>query len=162
MSEENSDFLGMLASSICESQWLEPQDHKLIHELCNLIRVEGELVDTTECYKNLSAAEAGAVFIKSKYRRKLSKIEAKSEAHRIGKFLELGSRNDENLKWGKNEKLEYLLASDGKYKFLTDNLKSFQSFYAELLELVTVIFRREKKLEQIAINNRQDNKADYA
>lgn len=153
------DLVTLLEGRILQHPYLKEEDRAVVAKLCYLIRIE-ETGDINEYHRSQIEAEAGAVYLKSKYDEIMDKFGTLIEKHKAGRYCELGSRDDEGLKWTKAGKNEWLLATDAKYVALLDTFKEAERLYTMLRELTNIIFSRDRKLEQLSINYRREAEAD--
>lgn len=128
-------------------------------KLCSLIRIE-ETGDINEYHRMQVEAEAGSVYLRVRYDQVMEKFRTLIDKHKAGRFVELGPRDDEGLKWTKASKEQWLLGTDARYVALLDMLKQAERLHAMLRELSNIVFGRDRKLEQLSINYRREAEAD--
>jgi len=104
--------------------------------------------------------EAGASYLLGKYKDEKKKLEDEFSEYYAGKSVSLGARNEEDLKWSKRGKEEFLLASDIGYVQQRQELRLHESLLSLLYELRDIVHRRHDKLEQISNNYRREMKDD--
>lgn len=153
------DLIGLLEQRIVTHPNLKDEDKRVVSRLCELIRITEE-GDINVYHRTQVEAEAGAVYLKSKYDQVMTKFSNLIERHKAGKFVELGSRDDEGLKWTKEGKREFLLGTDARYVALLDTFKEAERLHTLIRELSNIIFSRDRKLEQLSINYRREAEAD--
>ena len=153
------DLISLLEDLIMKHPRLKEEDKAVVKKICTLLRIE-ELGDINAYHRLQVEAEAGVVYLKSKYGSICSKCQSVVDKHRSVKFLELGSRDSEGLKWTKAGKCEWLLSTDAKYSVLLDLLEEVEELNAVLRELSHIVFSRDRKLEQLSINYRREAEAD--
>lgn len=153
------DLISLLEARILEHPNLKKEDHAVVRKLCDLIRIE-ETGDINEYHRSQVEAEAGGVYLKSKYDQVVEKFDTLIEKHKAGRYVELGSRDDEGLKWTIPGKKEWLLATDSRYVALLEMFKEAERLHVMLRELTHIVFCRDRKLEQLSINYRREAEAD--
>ena len=156
------DGITLLENEIKLHPHLKIEDHQVVSKVCNYIRISSteELGIINEALRDQVEIEAACVYLTSKYGRLLNKLEQRLDEHKAGKSVELGSKDDEGLKWTKQAKEQWLLAMDAQYATQTEVISKCHTLITMLRGLSTIVFNRDRKLEQLSVNYRKDLEFD--
>lgn len=153
------DLVSLLEGLILSHPNLKVEDRAVVSRLCFLIRIE-DTGDINEYYRLQVQAEAGAVYLKGRYDAISARLRKSLDNHRAGRSVELGSRDDEGLRWTKLSQEQWLLGTDPKYVVLNEMFREAERLHSLIKGLSDIVINRNGKLEQLAINYRREVEVD--
>lgn len=154
------DGITLLEQLILANESLKVEDHSVITNVCTGIRISSEAGDINEYFRRQVELEASVVYLSSKYGALLDRWRRLLDKHKAIQSVELGARNTEGLKWSKGSKEEWFLSMDPKYVVLKDQMHTVEKLFFTIRDLYTIVFDRNKKLEQLSINYRRETEID--
>jgi len=154
------DGISLLEKEIRAHPYLKIEDHQVVHNTCNALRISEDPGLINEYFRGQIEAEASMIYLVGRYSSLVTRLKDKLNERRAGKAFELGSRDDEGLKWSKQDKEQWILATDPKYATQLDMLHDMEALLKLMYGLRDVVFGRDRKLEQLSINYRREMEAD--
>jgi hypothetical protein len=154
------DGVKLLEEFITSSSALKEEDKGVVRSVCDRLRIGDSSAMVNDYFRTQVELEATAVYLTSKYGALMDRWRGLIEKHKAEKYMELGSRNDDGLKWTKEAKEQWLLSTDSRYSVLSDYCLQAERLLYTIRDLSTIVFGRNGKLEQLSINYRREQTAD--
>lgn len=154
------DLIKLLEQTLVKHSRLKIEDRKVVKEILDHIRISEKEELINEHIRTQVQAEAGIVYLSYRYQNILRRLDRNNEEYRAGVSYTIGSVDDEGHKWTKQGKEETLIATDAKYLGRLERIDEMQSLCNLLRGLSTIVFNRDRKLEQLSVNYRVEAKAD--
>jgi len=154
------DGIALLARQLVSNDNLKVDDREVVLNICELLRLKEEsgLINTYLCQQ--VEAEAASTYLVCRYELQVTRYRHVIDEYRAGKYVELGDRNDEGLKWSKQGREQWLLAMDLEYPTKLEQLQNMESLLSALKGLQSIVFGRDRKLEQLSVNYRRELRSD--
>ena len=154
------DGVSLLEGLLLSSKALKQEDNPVISGVCSMLRIEQDHGFINDYFKQQVNLEATAVYLTSKYGALVDRWNRLIDRHKADRCMELGGRNDDGLRWTKEAKEQWLLNTDAKYVVFMDQQQEAERLLCTIRDLATIIFSRDKKLEQLSINYRRESEID--
>lgn len=152
--------LKLLEQAIREHPHLKLEDHRVVTDVCSKLHLSDDLGMINESFRWQVELEAAAVYLKSRYGSIVNRLESSLTEYQSGKFVEMGPRDEEGLKWTAKAKEQWILATDPHYAAKLDVFKESARLLDLIKGLSDIVFGRDRKLEQLSINYRREVQAD--
>lgn len=150
----------LLDQLIRQQSSLKVEDHDVVKSLCTDLALQEETGYINSYICKQPDLEATALYLYGKYSTLYEKLKASVAEHRADHALKLGSKDDEGLKWTKQSKEEWLLATDVKYVERLERLRKVESLYMLIKGLYNITLNRDEKLQHLSNNYRRELKGN--
>jgi len=153
--------LQRLVKQVLTSEFLESEDRPVIKEV--VYRLELDLhgfEDVNQKIQKQIEIEADMVYLLSKYRNVAAESKFDLEEEQAGVFLDSPRINNGGYKATANELKAYQLTHPDVAVKRRRN-QAAQALYETLQEISMIVFGRNKKLNELSVNYRQELKADH-
>ncbi len=152
--------LDLLDKFIREHPFLKVEDHPVVEKLCRELRIQNQegLINDYICGQ--TDHEATASYLLGRYTAFVNRLSAITAEYRAEHSTELGSRDEEGLKWTKLSKEEWLLAMNPGYIGKVETLRKAENLLTLVRDLHKITFNRDDKLGQLSNNYRRELKGD--
>ena len=154
------DGISLLETAICDHPFLKVEDRNVVVSICNKIRISDDPGSINVYFREQVDAESAITYLLNRYISLIEKLNQLMNKHRAEVFLGLGDKTEEGYKWTKQSKEERLIATDSKYLSQLDQMNKAENLINLLKGLNTIVFNRDRKLEQLSINYRREFEAD--
>lgn len=156
----NVDGIALLRDHILLSKGLKEEDRKVIHDVCEKLRIMEDPGMINEYFRLQVENEATMVYLIARYGEQMDRMRDVLSKHRADVSVDMGSKDEEGYKRTKSAKENWLLATDPRYLALLDLVGVSERLFFTLKNLSDVVMRRDGKLEQLSINYRREQETD--
>ena len=156
----NVDGIALLRDHILLSKALKEEDRKVIHDVCEKLRIMDDPGMINEYFRLQVENEASIVYLIARYGELMDRLKNVLAKHRADTSLDLGSKDDEGYKRTKASRENWLLATDARYVALLDSVGIAERLFFTLKNLEAIVMKRDGKLEQLSINYRREQEVD--
>lgn len=154
------DGYALLEGFILSNAALKAEDFDAVKKLILLIRLVDDPTTINQVLASQQEAEALAIYLKNRYTSILAKYDMHVSSYKAQKLMELGGKSPDGYKLAKTDKENYLLSYDARYVALLESRKPMQSLLDVLSDLFESATKRDRKVEQLSNNYRQEVRVD--
>jgi len=150
----------LLQRFISNHPYLKVEDSSVVQRICEGLTITDNTGYINEHFRQQVEMEASVVYLANKYVVLVSKLQEILINHKAGKFIELGDKTDEGYKWTLKGKEVWLRGTDLEFLMHCENLIKAEQLLDVLKDLRSIVFNRDRKLEQVSNNYRKEVEID--
>lgn len=149
----------LIGDLILAHTFFKVADHEVVRSIVAEYYVDDEPGLINDYLRQQTEQEARIVFLTGKYSAILMRLEHALEELEAELSIELGDTTESGYKRTRKNLKESLFCND-KYLVLREQILEFKILTSWLERLSMIVFRRQGKLEPLAVNYRRETEAD--